>query len=245
MLQHRWRCLFQQRHFSVPTLEQNRGRRYCRDSGASEGPRYERLGRTEGVAETIRGKGVEGGPEDASRGVVDEKPSPRHPSRTGEKGRVRAKDRNEPTEEDDLGSVTIEEVSNDLELRFVQSNDVSVAADQSIAADPAEHEADVVAHNGRRGGNDEEDPDREVMAMAGIERRRHQDGLARERHTKTFHRHEEGNGEVPVGHDEMGLLARLNIALQWRASNADRVCRPGRRRHGSDIAAPHHDQTGG
>jgi hypothetical protein len=43
----------------------------------------------------------------------------------------------------------------------------------------------------------------------------------------------------------MGLLARLNIALQWRASNADRVCRPGRRRHGSDIAAPHHDQTGG
>jgi len=163
--------------YSVATSEQDRNRHHGRDGDPCKGPRNERLGRTERVAEAVGGKGVEGGPQDSSRGVIHEEFSPRHPSGTTQKGRVGAKNGDEPAEEDDFRSVTIEEVSTHFEFRFVESHEVTVAADQSVTADSAEHVADVVAHDGRGRGDDEENPNREVMGLTGVESRGHQDRL--------------------------------------------------------------------
>jgi len=86
--------------YSVATSEQDRNRHHGRDGDPCKGPRNERLGRTERVAEAVGGKGVEGGPQDSSRGVIHEEFSPRHPSGTTQKGRVGAKNGDEPAEED-------------------------------------------------------------------------------------------------------------------------------------------------
>ena len=152
----------------------------------------------ENVAEQVVTEPEDGRPDDPACRVEDEEARPRHPIRSGEEGSVRPEDRDEPPPEHDLAAVMTEEPDPDPQPAFVEAHLVAVLQEYLRTAVAADREADVVSDDRGGGRDDDHLLDLELPRRAGVERRRDERGLSRQRQAEALAHHEDEDDDVAV-----------------------------------------------
>src|SRR5260370_24416808 len=105
------------------------------------------------ITEVVASQAEECGPHDSPQSVEEQKARPAHPIRPGQERGPGPQHGDKAPKEDDLAAVLHEEVLSQFQLAFIHANKAPVATQQSVAAPPSNHQAEIITQDGATGSS--------------------------------------------------------------------------------------------
>src|SRR2546421_9562128 len=105
------------------------------------------------ITEVVASQTKQRSPHNSTQSVEEQKAGPAHPIRPGQERGPCPQYSDKAPKEDDLAAVLHEEVLPQLQLAFIQTNIVTVAAQETVAAHASNYEAEVITQDSATGSS--------------------------------------------------------------------------------------------